>query len=291
MRSTRSSHLSPIALIAGLVLIACSSLSRSSIAEKMKPEEVVARHLESIGSAKARTAIITRIVSGTSQVIFRTTPSGQAVGKAVLASEGSKSLVAMSFPSPVYPREQLGFNGSSFMAAFATPGTRSVLGNFLMNNDVIVKQGLMGGSLSSAWPLLDLNNRHAQLDYIGTRKIDDRLLHEMKYAPRGNSDLKITLFFDQETFRHVRTEYERVIPAPMGKVEYSNVQEREGRYKMVEEFSLFKPEGGLNLPHIYTIKLSVDTVNGTFLAEWTIKLTQFDFNQKIDQSAFSVSAN
>src|SRR5262249_26800769 len=53
----------------------------------------------------------------------------------------------------------------------------------------------------------------------------------------------------------------------------------------------FKTEGGLNLPHIYTIKLSVDTVNGTFLAEWTMKLTQFDFNQKIDQAAFNIVAN
>jgi hypothetical protein len=291
MKAVRARNQAAITLIVGMLLIVGSSVSQSSVADKIKPEEVVARHLESIGSAKARAAIITRIVSGTSQVIFRTTPSGQAVGKAVLASQGSKTLVAMSFPSPVYPREQLGFNGSSFMAAFATPGTRSILGNFLMNNDLIVKQGLMGGTLSSAWVLLDLDNRHAQLDYVGTRKIDDRVLHEIKYSQRGNSDLKITLFFDQETFRHVRTEYERVIPAPMGKVEYSNVQEREGRYKMVEEFSLFKPEGGLNLPHIYTIKLSVDTVNGTFLAEWTIKLIQFEFNQKIDQSAFSVSAN
>lgn len=279
-----------IAFILGLLLIVCSAV-QSSVGEKIKPEELVARHLESIGSEKARAAITTRIIAGTSQVIFRTTPSGQAIGKAVLASEGAKTLFAMSFPSPVYPREQLGFNGSSFMAAFATPGTRSVLGNFLMLNDAIFKQGLICGTLSSAWPLLDLNTRHAQLDYVGTRKIDDRVLHELKYAPRGNSDLKITLFFEQETFRHVRTEFERVIPAPMGKVEYSNVQEREGRYKMIEEFSLFKPEGGLNLPHIYTIKLSVDTVNGTFLAEWTIKLTQFEFNQKIDPSAFSVSAN
>jgi hypothetical protein len=45
------------------------------------------------------------------------------------------------------------------------------------------------------------------------------------------------------------------------------------------------------LPHIYTIKLSIDTVNGTFLADWTIKLTQFEFNQPIDQSAFNISAN
>ena len=148
----------------------------------------------------------------------------------------------------------------------------------------------MCGTLSSAWPLLDLQSRQAQVDYAGTRKIDDRLLHELKYNPHANSDLRITLYFDAETFRHVRTEYERVIPAPMGRVEYSNVQEREGRYKMIEDFSLFKAEGGLNLPHIYAIKLSVDTVNGTFLAEWTIKLTNFDFNQKIDQSAFNVSA-
>ena len=58
---------------------------------------------------------------------------------------------------------------------------------------------------------------------------------------------------------------------------------------MVEDFSLFKTEGELNLPHIYTIKLSVDTVNGTFVAEWTIKLTNFEFNQKIDPAAFNVS--
>jgi hypothetical protein len=37
--------------------------------------------------------------------------------------------------------------------------------------------------------------------------------------------------------------------------------------------------------------LAVDTTNGTFLADWVIKLTHFDFNQKIDQSAFNISAN
>lgn len=267
------------------------AIPTSSSAEKIKTEEVVARHLESIGTAKARAAITTRIISGTSQVIFRTPPPGQAIGRAVLASEGVKCLLGMSFPTPIYPREQLGFNGTSFIAAFATPGVRSVLGNFLMTHDLIFKQGLMGGTLSSAWPLLDLAARNPQLEYAGTKKVDGRTLHELKYLPRGGSDLKVTLFFDQETFQHVRTEYERVIPASMGDRSYTNVQQREVRYKMVEEFSLFKPEGGLNLPHIYTIKLAVDTTNGTFLADWVIKLTQFDFNQKIDQSAFNIGAN
>jgi len=53
---------------------------------------------------------------------------------------------------------------------------------------------------------------------------------------------------------------------------------------------LFKKEGELTLPHIYKISLSVDTQNGTFLAEWVIKLTQFEFNQKIDPNSFSISA-
>ena len=62
------------------------------------------------------------------------------------------------------------------------------------------------------------------------------------------------------------------------------------RYYMIEEFSLFKKESDLTLPHIYKITLTVDAQNGTFLAEWLIKLTQFEFNQRIDPNSFSVSA-
>jgi hypothetical protein len=258
--------------------------------EKIKPADLVAKHLESIGSAKVRAAVKTRIFVGTSQVIFRTEPSGQAIGRAVLASEGDKQLVGMSFPTPIYPREQFGFNGTSFMAAFVTPGVRSVLGGFLMTNDVIFKQGLMGGALSSSWPLLDAGAA-AQLEYAGMRKIDDREVIEFRYRPRGGSDLEITLSFDKENFRHVRTEYKRVIPAQMDTRAYSNIQTRESRYKMIEDFSLFKAEGELMLPHIYTIKLSADTQAGTFSADWTIKLTQFVFNDKIDPNSFTISAN
>jgi len=263
----------------------------SSATDKMKPDDLVAKHLESIGTASARSSIVTRIIAGTSQVIFRTPPPGQATGRAVLASEGNKSLIGMSFPSPVYPREELGFNGNSFVAAYVTPGVRSSLGGFLMTHDLIFKQGLMGGTLSSAWPLLDLSVKSPQLEYSGTKKVDDRTLHELKYQPRGGSDLQIRLFFDQENFRHVRTEYERVIAAPTGDRAYANVQEREIRYKMVEEFSDFKKEGELNLPHTYKIKLAVDSQNGTFLADWVINLTQFFFNQKIDPSSFSISSD
>jgi hypothetical protein len=281
--------------VASLLVIALALLlavSPRSSAQKLKPEDVVTRHLESIGSAKARAAVKTRIISGTSQVIFHTTPIGQAVGRAVLASEDIKSLLGMSFPSPVYPREELGFNGSTFMAAYVLPGSRSALGSFLMTHSLIFKQGLMGGTLSSAWPLLDLTRRNAELEYSGEKKVGNQMLHELKYVPRGGSDLQIRLYFDQDTFKHVRTEYERTIAGAMGDRSYVTPGTgRETRFKMVEEFSDFKKESELNLPHTYKINLITDTDAGTLLTDWTIKLTQFTFNEKIDPTSFSISSN
>jgi hypothetical protein len=286
MRSIKS-----LIMLAAASLLIAPSASQSFVIEKLKPEDVVARHLESIGTTKAREAVTTRIIAGTSQVIFHTAPIGQAVGKAVLASEDTRNLIGMSFPSPVYPREQLGFNGESFVAAFVTPGVRSPLGAFLMTHNLIFKEGLMGGALSSAWTLVDVAKRSPKFEYVGTKKINSQTLEELRYSPHVSSDLKVSLFFDPETFRHVRTEYERTIAAQTGDRSYVAGVTREIRYKMVEEFSDFRPETGLTLPHLYRINLFVDSPNGTSQTEWILKLTQFTFNDKIDPSSFSISGN
>ena len=264
--------------------------NRDLAADKLKPAELIAKHLNSIGTEKAREAIKTRIIAGTAQVVFRTAPVGQTYGRAVLASEGLKNLIGMSFYSPVYPREQFGFNGSNFIAAFVTPGVRSSLGSFLMNHDLIFKEGLMGGALSTAWPLLDLTTREAKLEYAGLKKIGYRPAHELKYQPPRTGDLQISIFFDEGTFEHVRSEYRLVIAAPMGNRSYSNVQERESRYTLIEEFSRFNFEQELNLPHLYKIHFSADTQSGTFEAEWELKLTEFTFNQRIDPNSFTIAS-
>lgn len=274
-------------LATGVPSLANASLSAT---DKITANELVARHLESIGTAKVRASITTRIIAGTSLVIFRTPPPGQATGRAVLASEGLKNLIGMSFPSPVYPRELLGFNGNSFMAAYVTPGVRSVLGSFLMTHALIFRQGLMGGTLSTAWPLLDLTSRNVRLEYAGLKKVGNRRLHELRYIAHGGSDLQVALFFEEETFRHVRTDYERVIAASIGTRSSVDAKERETRYKMVEAFSNFKTEVGLNLPHSYKIKLVVDAPGGTFNADWEIDLNQFTFNEPIDPNSFTIGA-
>ena len=158
---------------------------------KLTIEEVVAKHLESIGSAQSRKTATTRIISGRSFVVFRTAPTGQASGKAVLASDGPKNLIGMSFYSPVYPGEQFSFNGHSYLSAFVTPGVRSSLGSFLMIHDFIFKHGLMGGTLSSAWPLLDLSGQKARLEYGGLKRLKDQSFHEIKFQPRAGSELSL----------------------------------------------------------------------------------------------------
>jgi hypothetical protein len=280
----------PLLLLLTLVSATPLFSQSSGPSNKQKVEQVVAKHLESIGTEQARASIKTRIIAGSSQVIFRTTPVGQAYGRGVLASDGEKSLIGMSFNSPVYPREEFGFNGKSFIAAFVTPGVRSSLGSFLMNHSILFKQGLMGGTLSSAWFLLDASSRNPELEYVGLKKVGERQAHEIKYVARGASELQISLFFDEVTFQHVRTEYRRVIAASTGTRAYTNVDERETRYKLVEEFSNFDTEKPLHLPHTYKIHLTVDAQTGTFEAEWVLKLTEFTFNQKIDPNSFSITA-
>ena len=270
-----------------ILLMYCAVVAQTPSTEKITPEILIAKHLDSIAPVEKRQSVQSRIISGTSFVDFLSVPKGQAVGRAVLASEPTKHLIGLSFNNPVYPKEGFGFNGNSFIAAFVTPGVRSSLGSFLMQHDLIFKQGLMGGTLSSAWALQNLQGKNPTLSYAGLKKVDKRMLHELKYSPRGGSDLQVSLFFDEVTFQHVRTEYRRLIPAETGDRSYSNVTARESRYKLVEEFSDFKPEQGLTLPHKYKIQFSADNQSGTFLAEWTLTLTTFAFNEKIDPAAYN----
>lgn len=282
-------NLLPFFLI--LIMIASAFVSSGSLAsEKIKPEEVVARHLNSIGAPQTRSSVKSRIIVGESIARFRSPMSGQIGGRAVVASEGAKVLIGMVFDNSDYPHEKLGFDGKKLTAGYLRPGTYSNLGDFLMTHPGIFKQGLMGGTLSSAWPLLDLTKHNPRLEYDGTEKLNNKKVHKLRYVQREGSDLKIILFFDPDTFHHVRTVYERVISSEMGRTPDLSARERETRYKMTEEFSDFKEESGLTLPHVYKVELTLDTRRGTFIAEWILTLSQFSFNQPIDPNSFDVSA-
>jgi hypothetical protein len=286
-------HTRPLArtCAATLALAALLLAPAPAAPQKMKPEELVAKHLDSIGTADARAAARNRIATGTSVLVVRQGGAGNLAGSALMASDGTKNLIIMAFDSPDIPAEKFGFNGSKFSVSTIRPGERTPLGEFFRTHDVMFKEGLVGGTITEAWPLLRLAERNPKLEYGGTKKVGDRQAHELKYTPRKGSDLKIRLYFDAENFRHIRTEYERTVAATMGAAPGLSAGRIDTRYRVVEEFSNFKEENGLTLPHTYKLELRVTGENVARLLDWAIELNKFTFNQTMSDKDFDVEAN
>jgi hypothetical protein len=268
---------------------AAAHAPRTRAADKLKPEEVVAKHLEAIGAPETRASVTSRLVTGTVVANFRAPSVGQVPGRAVLFSKGAMHAIGMVFDGVAnYPQDKIGFDGEDVSTSFVLPGRRSTLGEFLMTNKSVVRQGLIGGALSQAWPLLDLESKKPKLEYAGLKKVGERPAHALKYLPRGGSDMNVTLFFDAETFQHLRTEYTRSLAAQMGTSPDNSARQSESRYRMVEDFSDFRKEGGLVLPHQYKLALEITLPGGSYKMDWDFALASFAYNQPIDPKSFDV---
>ena len=273
------------AVILCLALLA-NFMEAQPVDDKVQVEDLIARHVEAIGTAEARRSNRSRIIAGTSLMNLRTGGRGNVTGPALIGSQDEKVLLKAEFTTASYPFERIGFDGQKLHARQYAPGARSPLAEFFLSQNAIFSEGLIGGTLSSAWPLLNLSARQPKLQYGGIEKIKGRQAHKVKYTPREGAELKITLFFDAATFYHVRTDYERVIPAPMGTTPGESASQREIRYKLVEEFSDFRPEGGLTLPHKYNLEFSVSQLNNPVALDWTINLEKFTFDYPIPTKEF-----
>lgn len=291
MKDNRMGRFNQSLLLPGaLILLTCASVNTAlPFNDNITTETLIARHLDSIGSAEARAAVRSRVTTGTVVSTIRLGGAGQLVGRAVMASTGNKSLIGMTFNDIKYSNENMAFDGKTVTVGQFTPGTRTPLGNFLLSFDMVFKQGLIGGTLSSAWPLLDLRVTNPKLKYIGIKKINNQQLCVINYYPHDSSFLGITLFFDAETFQHVRTEYEKVVNAEMVARNEMSASQQETRYKMIEEFSDFKKEDGLALPHTYKLQLSISSQRGSWLQDWAFNLTQFAFNNVLDDKQFNAA--
>lgn len=275
------------AALAALAL-ACAALAaaHAPAQEKLKPEEVVARHLEAIGTAEARSPTRSRVVAGGTRIEVKAGGHGGSEGQGLIASAGNKVLLNATFQSADYPFERVAFDGERVSARAIRPNVRSPLSNFFLSHETVFREGLIGGVLSTAWPLLRLDERKAKLSYAGAGEAAGRPAHKLRYSPRKGSDLKVTLFFDAETFRHVRTEYERTVPAPIGATPGQSVSQRETRYRLVEEFSDFKTEDGLTLPRAYSAGYTVFSTGASVEVSWKFDLTRVDPDQPIDPKVF-----
>ncbi|MBX7218800.1 MAG: hypothetical protein K1Y36_02530 [Blastocatellia bacterium] len=274
-------------LVVWAMLLMLVTVTSVSAGEKPKPEEIIAKHLESLGKAENRKA--SRIINGQSQFFLRVGNSATINGKTVLASEENKNLLAMIFDTPQYPHEKMGFDGEKFTAAAGLNARRPPLSDFIYANNEVFGESLIGGALSANWGLLYADKRQAKIQYGGTKKINGRELHVLNYFPKKLSAFKIKLFFDTETFRHVRTEYEILISAQMGTTPENSSQQREQRNRLIEDFSDFKEEGGLMLPHTYKLEIIINGTSGSQQLDWQMNLDKFEFGQAIDPKSYRVT--
>ena len=276
-----------VLLVSFFVLMVASGLAHPAAADKLTTEELVKKHLASIGTTEDIKASRTRVATGSTQAKLRLTNTAvELSGPAQLASDGDKFLLAMIFQSNNYPHEKASFDGENLAIGVLTQGGRTPLGTFLGSQPALLKHGLFGGVLSSAWPLFNLDHRDAKVSYAGVDKINGKQVHKLKYVPRNSGELSITLYFDANTFQHVRSQYEYIVSARQGAIAETSVSQHDNRFKLVEDFSDFQPTGKLMLPHTYTINLTVDLSNRTQTLEWTINLQQFSFNETIDPGVF-----
>jgi hypothetical protein len=288
-----------LSAIFSLFILLISSSPLSALPDdKLTPKDLIAKHLESIGTAEVRNGFTSRVVVGNCNLYFRPGSASNGSGKVLLVSDGQKNLTGMAFGYTDYPHDKFGYTGKEVTISYLKQDIRSNLGNFIRRNDQVLKQGLFGSVLSSAWPLLDPAVRQAKLEYIGIKKVEGKEFHALRYFPQKSSasEVKITLFFDKENFRHMRTEYYRLISTrEEGSISSSPVQrdprgagseaQIETRYNLIEEFDDFKTESGLMLPHKYSIHLWMGSVKNT----WELTLSNFGFNEKIEESVFDVN--
>lgn len=272
------------------VLVLICLLSISAFSQKMKAEDVVAKHLDSIASAEKRAALKSLIAVGEINVQSITPKNLPAQGRIVMASAGGKNFFGLNLNAADYASEKFSFDGAKAKVDIVRIGQRSLLGNFVLSNDLLLKESLLGGTLSTSWALNDLSAKKAKLSFDGTKKIDGKEVYAIGYSVKSGSDIDVTLYFDKTSFRHVRTEYKRISSAGIGTDPNQSSGFSETRLKITEDFSDFKEVGGLNLPHSYRLVYSITGQRGTTEIEWSSKFNEFAFNQTLADSTFDIDS-
>jgi len=278
-------------------------------AADMKPEDVVAKHLDSIGTADLRAAK-SRIVQGTSLFKIRVGGGGELSGASALVSEGRKFVLMIKLSNNDYRGEQFVTDGDRVSAAATTSDHKwSDFANFVRAQDQIVREGLMGGELTTAWALLHLTENKARLDFDGEKKVDGRSAYQLTYHSKKRDELTIHLYFDQQTFQHIATTYAITLASGLGGFSPSisdqaglttstnpggaditqSSKQRETRYTIEERFTDFKTAEGLTLPSKYSIHFTEELQNGmTKVYEWDLTADEISNNRPLDPKNFQV---
>jgi hypothetical protein len=258
-------------------------------ASDKKPEDLVAKHLDSIGPNDARSAIKSLAVQGALRFKILVGGFGNAVGSWGRASDQRKSNFVMRFNTDNWRGEQFIFDGSKTYFSTATQDHQySTFAKLVSGHDFILRDGLLGGELSTAWALQNLDQTHARLHALGAKKMDGHEVEGVQYFPKSGGDMTVKIYFDVTTHQHVMTVYsvETVPHNTQNGINESAVQQQL-RYTIEERFSDFKTDNGVTLPHHYDLQYTEELQTGqTRLYDWDMTVEKLDTNVNPDPSNF-----
>lgn len=257
------------------------------------PEQLIAEHLKSIGTPAVVSQMKSSSFVGTAEVNFILGMIGQMKGPSMLMSEGSKIGIMIKFEDINYPGEYFAYDGKSVSVGNIKPGLKSPIADFLFRYNKIMKNGMLGGIFSRAWPLFDIKGNKPRNMKVRTTKVEGVTLYELEYRPRDDhGDMKIRMYFNPETYRHVRTEYKVSTKDDVTTGNTPVIFEVRGEsyYTLTEKFDDFRQVGDLTFPYSYTLDYMIDGINQSgFIANWKINVQEIGFNTPdINQNFFKV---
>lgn len=267
-----------------VLIMVTAFLSVSAAKDEFQASEFAKQQLNSIGSEQARAAIKNRVAQGNLTFQWLNVVAGVIEGQLQFVSEGDKFVSVLKLPNAEYHGEQFASDGKKTMVKQIQPGIYSALGQFVHEHPEVLKEGLWGGTLSTAWALGHLDERHAKLEDHGLKTIDGRNLRRVDYLPKKSSDLQIELYFEPETSRHVMTVYSYHVLATGGGGPTASAKQQERYYRLEERFTDFRTVDGVTLPGQWRIQYSGDVTQRT-TGGGTTGISQFQIgDQKISHN-------
>ena len=276
---------------AAALLVICILPGTLWAQKKLKPEELVELHLDSIGPAELLENTESRVFRGRGVWKVMIGGQGHVPGAVFQASEGASCSFRFDTEgNPSYYGEHLIFNGENVRIFQGFQNGRSHLGEFFQANQGIIREGLLGGVTSTAWPLLALETRRPKLKYAGLKKVAKRKLHRLDYkARKGGGSVRIQLFFEPETYRHVQTSYRYEIPGALGANPDASAGMQRTYVQVTETFWNFQDIDGLTLPANWKIHYNRSNQGGgpgSAVSEWGTAFSTAVHNEPIDPAYY-----
>ena len=272
-------------------------------AQKPSADEIIAKHRASFGNADDIAKTKLRFAAGSGQLVIMPNRGPNTVNVTAYFASNSDDLKFM-LTTEIWTvrKERIGiFSNKINIPSRDSNQPQGPLSDFLNNYDRTLTDRIFGGPVFSRWAFLSSTPLKGKFETEGKKRIGDRETWVVRYRPKDELTLGswIKLYFDVDSFRLLRTEYRQketdigfsytegaviknfpLPSSPAGGMGWNG-------WTLIEDFSDYRVEAGVMLPHKYTLSLSSDSNAGTYLYDYSIAITEYKILNEFPADTFT----